>query len=150
MNAIATLTPPSHVVTPDHVVNGRPATTARALVAAAAERLLQALAALPGEPHWLGCDLADSLSGWRLELRVRRAGELPEDLHPLAWEIVNALKGRPHRVTTSALVGILDRLGCRYHESTVKQTLASMVKAGVLSSSRVAPRGYRLLPPYAD
>ena len=90
---------------------------------------------------------------WRVEVHVLRDDGLPPGLTPCQRDIMKALKGQRCRLTTTRIIARLEEMErdgqAEVHgECTIRESLARLVREGVLSSSRRAPRGYLLLPPW--
>lgn len=72
------------------------------------------------------------------------------DLSPCEAGIVEVLARQRRRVTTSAVVDLLEDAGMAYGWSTVKRALARLVGLGVLHNTRGMDnrgvRGYRIAP----
>jgi hypothetical protein len=93
--------------------------------------------------------------GWRVTVEVCPASELPDGLTECERDIVGVLRGRPFRMTTTMILSELGRLAAQgkldlYGDSTVKHGLARLAKAGIVSSSRAAPRGYAICERYRE
>jgi len=66
------------------------------------------------------------------------------DLTPCAADVLSVLGSTSHPLTTSGVLRELARRGAVHGESTVKRTLARLVRAGRIVSRTTPPRGYHL------
>jgi hypothetical protein len=104
--------------------------------------LLQALAALAHNNRTLE---AISARLERLEQLLAGEPERPHEAAGCAREIKETLRGVGHRLTTAEVLRELSRRGYKWGESTVKQTLATLVDTDEIDNRQdVNPRGYGL------
>lgn len=82
--------------------------------------------------------------GVRVVVTVRVVAGGPGAATPCEADVLTALASATGPWTTTRLLAEMGRLGMEHGESTVKRALARLVRAGVVLSSRVAPRGYAL------
>lgn len=69
--------------------------------------------------------------------------EVPETT-PCAADVLTVLGSARHPLTTSGVLRELALRGMLHGDSTVKRTLARLVRSGQVVSRTVAPRGYHL------
>lgn len=68
---------------------------------------------------------------------------------PCETDVLALLAETPHPLRAHEVLSGLDRTDRLHGESTVRKTLARLIKEGKVINSRRAPRGYRLAPPAA-
>jgi len=86
-----------------------------------------------------------SAPGLTVTVRVSPPGEVEASgLTPCAADVLSVLGGTSHPLTTSGVLRELARRGAVHGESTVKRTLARLVRAGRIVSRTTPPRGYHL------
>ena len=66
------------------------------------------------------------------------------ELSPCERAILSILECADRLWSTTRVLNEMDRAGLVFGEGTVKRCLSSLVKAGYLTSSRVAPCGYAI------